>query len=202
MENWKKKSRSKTLLAKGGFMKTYTFYADLHIGSKYLELNILPQTKEQVENENAYDLGDSFDLKNCEPNNLNKLLQRWEKHQDLFSGRYVTGNHSCDQLHGPLDLVVDQSILLTHGDVLWDSAKRLKFRNEKMGQGSGLTQKLLSKFNGNLSKSEKDTLAQYVHNYGCSTVVIGHVHPAKLVDCFVGTIRVICCPRGKTSITI
>lgn len=182
--------------------KLFTFFADTHIGSKYLEMDILPDSRAIIERLNAYDVGDSIELKNCEPRDLAKLRERQHFYQTIFANRYVTGNHSCDKSRGPLDLVIEKGILISHGDILWDEKKRTDFRNERMGQGSGFVQKMLAKKHGTLSKSEKADLANYAAIKLCHTIVIGHVHPEALIDCYVGGIRVICLPRGKTEIII
>jgi predicted phosphodiesterase len=180
-------------------IKKYTIYADTHIGSKYLEKNILPGNIEQVIEENAYDVGDSFEMKNCEPAELSNVACRQFLHRRLFKDRYVSGNHACDIVN--LRLVIDGHIMLIHGDeVLWSPSKFRSFRSEEKGQGSGIVQKLLAMRNGSLSKSEIKQLAHYACLYNCDTIVIGHVHPKELIDAMFDGIRVICCPRGRTEL--
>lgn len=186
--------------AQGAVLKSYSFYADTHIGSKYLGKDILPETSAVMLQENAYDLGDSFEIKNAEPSQCYAIKSAWETHKKLFVGRFVSGNHSVDRGAGPINQIIDGHILLTHGDYpLWDTKKRTEFRNEKSCQGSGFIQKMLATNNGSISNSEARELAAYAKKFkGVDTIVIGHVHPKIVFNKIVDGIRVICVPRGKS----
>ena len=180
----------------------YTIYTDLHIGSPYLEKDILPTTKEQILAENSYDVGDTFEIKNCDPKDLNNLLIRQANFQQLFHGRYVTGNHSVDKGKGIKQIIIGD-ILFIHGDYIFmGQEKAEKFRNEQGGQGSGIIQKIGSKFHGKVSKKEAKQLAEYAKSFGVSTIVTGHVHVKSVFDKVIDGIRVINCPRGRTEINI
>ncbi|MEY2702263.1 MAG: hypothetical protein RLY43_896 [Bacteroidota bacterium] len=181
----------------------YTFYTDTHIGSKYLQMDILPKTIEQIAKENAYTLGDIYELKNCEYPEYPGLLRKFSEYKKLFFGRYLVGNHEIDRGLTPKHLIIDGHICLVHGDyILWGDKKALEFRNEKPAQGSGFIQRMLAKRNGSISNSEAKDLANYANRLGCDVIVCGHVHVKHVFDEDKNGVRVISLPRGKTEITI
>lgn len=182
-------------------MNTYTIYTDLHIGNKYGEMNILPNNPIIIEQQNAIALGDIYDVKNCEKNNLENILKKCEAFSALYKDRMVSGNH--DPKTGPLELIKDGHILFVHGDlVLWDMAKVNAFRAEVPGQGCGLIQRIAAARNGKLGKKDKKLLSDYAKMRKVNCICIGHVHPSKLIDENVDGIRVICFPKGKTVIAL
>jgi predicted phosphodiesterase len=186
-------------------MEKFTFYADTHIGSPYLELNILPKTKDEVIAQNAYDLGDSFEMKNCEKDILADLGFRQSRHFLNFADRYVTGNHQCDKGVGRRHIIIvlkdGRRVIMAHYDyILWGIEKALKFRNERMGQGSGFIQRALAKRNGSISNSDQKLLIDYAKEFMGDIIIGGHVHPKQIFDETKDRVRVICCPRGKTEL--
>lgn len=187
-------------------MTKITIYTDCHIGSKYLEKNILPTTIEQVEAENSFSIGDNYELKNAEKSNILKLNLLYIQHMNLFNGRFCSGNHDLGRDKNYFNLVKEiggKTVLFTHGDFpLWGEKKSMDFRNEKAGQGSGLIQKFLSSHTGGLSKGEKKQLSDYANKYGADVLCCGHLHVKHVFDEAVNGVRIICCPRGRTEIEI
>lgn len=182
--------------------KTYTFYTDTHVYSKYLGMNILPTTAEQVVVENAYFLGDIVEGKNAEPEDCSEMKNYYENLRKLAAGRIVLGNHD-GRFIGVDNITIDGKILITHGDrVLWKRKKSDEFRAERQCQGSGWVQGSLANRNGSISKSEAKQLADYARAFGMKIIVIGHVHPATRFDQMVNGIRVICLPRGKNVLSL
>jgi predicted phosphodiesterase len=182
-------------------------YTDCHVGSKYLELDIMPKTREQVMQENAFCCGDSHEIKNCEPKDLPHIQHLQLEHWKVFEGRFVTGNHSCDKGKMPRHQIIllpnGKKLMITHSDYqLWGEEKALKFRNEKPGQGSGLIQRAMSNWHGSVSKKETKILADYSKSFGADIVCIGHVHPKKIFDEMVDGVRVIVLPRGVTTMEV
>lgn len=175
--------------------KMYTFYCDTHIGS-VSSLDVIPKTEKEILTQNAYDGGDSFEIKHVEKANCANIKNRWETHKKLFAGRYVTGNHSLER--EPFNIVIDNKILLTHGDrVLWSIKKSDDFRDGKACQGSGILQKIWFYRNGSINNSEAKQLATYAKASGQKITVSCHVHVKSKFDKVVDGIRVINLPRGK-----
>jgi len=180
--------------------KMYTFYCDTHIGS-VSPMDIIPTTEKEMLAQNAYDGGDSFEIKNAEKNNCLNIKTRWANHKKLFAGRYVTGNHSLER--EPFDLLIDGKILLTHGDrPLWSTSKSDEFRREKSCQGSGVLQKIWFSRNGSVSNSEAKELANYTIARKGKVSVSCHVHVVSKFDQTVNGIRVINLPRGRSEISV
>ena len=184
-----------------------TVYTDTHIGSKYLELDIMPKTREQVMQENAVCCGDSHEIKNAEPKDLARIQHLQLEHWKVFEGRFVTGNHSCDKGRMPRHQIIilpnGKKLMITHSDYqLWGEEKALKFRNEKPGQGSGMIQRALSNWHGSLSKKESKILAAYANKFDVDILCSGHLHVESVVDKMVDGVRVISCPRGRTVLEV
>ncbi len=158
---------------------------------------ILPTSRDVVEKDNCYALGDIFDLKNAEANELAGLLIEYNEYRELFKDRLVSGNHEGNDL--PINIHLDNKILLTHYDwALWDAAKVNKFRNEKRGQGCGIPQWIASKTHGKVGKTDKKNAAAYAKKYNSTCIIGGHTHTKKLIDEVVDGVRVIFLPVGKT----
>lgn len=190
------------LVCNSALARNITVFCDTHIGSKYLTMDIMPKTVEAMSKGDFFDGGDSYEIKNAEKSQCFNIKSRWEAHKKLFAGRYVTGNHSVDRSVGPLNLLIDKNTLLNHGDILWSSSKRTKFRNEDSCQGSGMIQKALAGRNGSISNSEAKELANYARNFNAKTIITCHVHIASKFDKIVNGIRVINLPRGANLLTI
>lgn len=181
--------------------KQYTFYTDLHLYSIYMDANmhILPTNRQQVLSENAYGLGDIFEVKNAEPNQCNNMQRDYDNYKILFAGRYVNGNHEKTTLTS--DLVIDGHILLTHGDYPMDgAAKSDEFRTSSVRcKGSSLIQKALANINTPISATDAQNMSNYAKNFaGVDMIVSGHRHPAVKYDQVINGIRVVVLPRGKT----
>jgi hypothetical protein len=190
------------LICNVAMARNITVFCDTHIGSKYLTMDIMPKTEDEMKKGDFFDGGDSYEIKNAEKAQCFNIKSRWEAHKKLFAGRYVTGNHSVDRSAGPLNLIIDKTTLLTHGDILWSADKRAKFRNEASCQGSGMIQKALAGRNGSISNSEAKELANYARAFNTKTIITCHVHIASKFDKIVNGIRVINLPRGKNLVTI
>jgi metallophosphoesterase superfamily enzyme len=179
----------------------YNIYTDNHIGvpmQKCPELETM--LAELVTQQNAISLGDNFELKNCEKKDLPRLIKSYQEHKQKFAGRFVSGNHDCQGYSNDYTLTIN-GILFAHGDIiLWGNKKAFDFRSNKMGGGFSFINKIALNRNGSISNSEAKELSAYAKKYNAHTIVIGHVHPAKIFDQNIDGVRVVCCPRGKTSI--
>lgn len=166
-------------------------------------MDILPNSREQVLRENAYGLGDNWEVKNAEKNECTSMQSDYDNYKRLFYGRFVNGNHEMTE-ELP-NLIVDGHILLTHGDYPMEGiVKANEFRNgPKRCAGSGFIQKAIANNHEPISASDAKKLSDYARYYqGVDVIVVGHRHPASRFDQVINGIRVIGLPRGKTSLSL
>jgi len=185
--------------------KQYTFYTDLHLYSIYMDadMHILPTTRQQVLTENAYGLGDVFEVKNAEKNQCANMQRDYDKYKVLFTGRYVNGNH--EMTRDIPNLIIDGHILLTHGDYAVDgTAKANQFRDSGVRcKGSSFIQKAIANNHTPISATDAQNLATYAQHYnGIDTIITGHRHVEVKFDQIVNGIRVISLPRGKNLLNL
>jgi hypothetical protein len=182
--------------------KQYTFYTDLHIYSIYMEMKIMPKTQGQVLSENAYALGDIWEVKHTESNQCINMQRDFDNFKNIFKNRYVTGNHELTKDN--INLIINEHILLTHGDYpMGGTNKANSFREDKKKcKGSSLIQKAIANNHTPISKSDEQALYDYAKYYNVDTIIVGHRHVASIFDKNINGVRIIALPRGKTVLNL
>lgn len=176
------------------------FYADTHlygINSVDIIFNF---------SEDVYLLGDIVDLRNC---SHNRLFEAQETHASILKKlgeRYISGNHELDFEN--LFLVVD-GIYMTHGDYLcWGKKKAVHFRKERKGRSN--IERLFSKIWDYVyrmlpiivnKKLCERAYAEATRN-SCHTVILGHMHPRKLISIIYRGITIYILPQGRTELSL
>ncbi len=187
-------------------MKDFWIYTDCHaftpqsLGTE----NLLNLDRKKVLELNAYSIGDNFDRKNCTPEWKESLEFEYAKHKEIFRDRFLTGNH--DVMHDRYGIIKADNVLLVHGDFVWGDERSEEFRASDAYQGYGIVKQTIAWMRHIIgafyTKSDKDKCAELAKKYMCDTLIMGHKHPAKLIDFMHNGVRIICCPRGYTKVTL
>lgn len=183
-------------------MKIYT---DLHI---YGIRPYVPATLKY--DDDCYYIGDNVDLSNC-PKKLIPQAEALDKEmRERSPGRYVSGNHERDT-KGPFHIVVNNDVLLTHGDIpLWGLEKAMEYRSKKKGKSKWkrFLKNLIwkkAKPNGKptkLSKKQIERCVALANDFKCKTIIMGHRHPGVTYDKVHEGIRVIVLTRGYNELEL
>lgn len=184
-------------------MKTYKIYADLHFFGPH-KINMT----QHLSNTNSVYLGDIYDCSNCKKSDI-KTAMHYKKHlREHIGQRYVSGNHELDTVN---QNYIDKGILFTHGDfVFWGKKKSLKFRNREAGSGTlkRFFVKIIHKYfrplwsPKTLTGKQIDQAYNYARNLKCHTIVMGHLHPKKIINIKYRQVRIIVVPRGLTKMPL
>ena len=154
-------------------------------------------------------LGDIVDLKNCDYNKLQSATTYYNRLKELMGDRYVTGNHEAQSdIEKPY---VINGIAFFHGDsICYGMEESILQRSKKHGAGV-IERWFKKKFSQGrkLNDFTENDLSKYVlglrrafFDYKVHTIVMGHIHPNKLIDAKLPFGRVIVVPRGITEIEI
>jgi predicted phosphodiesterase len=144
--------------------------------------------------------GDIVDVKNAKDvEEAMCLRDRITKH---FGEQYLWGNHEMgfSKLRG----LLREHVFITHGDFeLYGEEKALKRRTAEPGCGVFMRSLkwIGSKFWGvfgwsSLGEKDKIALSRKAFQSGAKVILIGHVHPKKMIDIVYDGIRIIVAPRG------
>ena len=153
--------------------------------------------------------GDIVDLKNCHYKELQSATNAYRKLKEIYGERYLNGNHEAQSdIEKPY---IENGIAFFHGDsICYGMEESILQRSKKHGAGV-IERWFKKKFSQGrkLNDFTENDLSKYVlglrrafFGYQVHTIVIGHIHPNKLIDAKLPFGRVIVVPRGITEIEI
>jgi len=192
--------------------------ADTHKFSLHvLDVNCFP-----VFSGNVYLIGDIVDMKNCKKKEVGLAKRYVNSLRMVYGKRYVSGNHECgfwNYMYIERDgipsitphptLATPEGIMYIHGDMILDLKKWTKARKRK--PGASWWKRLSVGFGGFVrglggekkwSQSRLKKVSAYGKRYRCHTVVMGHMHPARVLDETYNGVRCIAVPRGRTELEL
>ena len=180
----------------------YTVASDIHFfGADPLENITLPSE--------AILTGDIVDLKNCHYKDLQSATNYYRKLKEIYGERYLNGNHEC-QKDADKPYIIN-GIGFIHGDsIAYGYVESQNVRSKKIGAGiiERWFKKKFSQGRRLTDFTESDLnkyvveLRRFFYAYKVHTLVMGHIHPNKLIDAKLPFGRVIVVPRGITEIEI
>ena len=178
-----------------------TFYTDTHFcGVNALACEVLTY------GEDCYYLGDIVDLRTCLKTEVFSAQDLHASILKMAGKNYVSGNHELcfDNL-----FIVKDGIYMTHGDYLsWGEKRASSYRKQSFGSGpvSRFFKRLVSVVRETLpvrlSKPLCERAWAEAKTYGCDKVVIGHLHPKKIIKKVYKGVIIYALPRGKTTLPI
>lgn len=153
--------------------------------------------------------GDIVDIANCKYEDLGSAYTflTWLQNHVEFK---VRGNHECNSVSWPDELMVGKLILIAHGDIsMWGIERSDKFRNQKHGAGSfkralssvldGLRHYWAVRPNDSLIQWVKDAKKRYPELKYC---IFGHSHPNQIIEFEVDGVKAMILPRGVNDINL
>lgn len=177
------------------------FYSDLHFFAPH-SIEIKLEFGSDI-----YYIGDIIDMANCKKDKVSEADSYRIFLKNNCKGNFLNGNH---ELSLDTDIFIKRKgICITHGDIFdWEKEKFDYWRTKKKPGKKAIKRfgvKILHFFRkikskGSISKKTMTKAAQYAKEQKCHTIVFGHKHPAKLVDQIHDGIRIVCVPRGKTTV--
>lgn len=163
---------------------------------------------------NTYLLGDIVDFKNCRKKDLDEAISYYDRLKFIFEDKMIDGNHEISK--GDHYLTVEtlegKTVGFTHGHrIFWSTEKVIDWENRPVkGIGAFKEFKLtvahelrtLFKTSKSLSKSNQNKCLEYMKNYNLDVLLLGHIHPKKLIDIEIEGKRVVVCERGRNTIIL
>lgn len=162
----------------------------------------------------VYLAGDIFDFANCPTKDLSALLTEAILIINLvksLGGCFVLGNHECNCVPGINEIIINESILITHGDIpMWGKERSDKFRSQTPGAG-WFKRNLIAKFIDSLrhllavrpNKNLLDWVDEKKKQYpNLKTVIMGHSHPPATVEFVRGLVYGMIMKRGVNDVNV
>jgi UDP-2,3-diacylglucosamine pyrophosphatase LpxH len=157
----------------------------------------------------CYLLGDIVDIANCRYKDLDQAL----KDLKMIAGKtnYCRGNHECNAVDAPDEILIWDQVLLTHGDYAsWGKERSDKFRNKKWG-ASWFKRNFISKpidalrrfKEAGVNENNLQYLFEAKKRYpNLRYVIHGHGHPGSIIHYEAHGVKVLMLPQGISDIGI
>jgi predicted phosphodiesterase len=189
-------------------LKKYIVFTDCHkFGADPSPNIVFPKTREEVIATNSISIGDNFDLYNAPKKEVENCRKERDEHYRIFGNSCVSGNHDLETDTKSLFKIVDDHILISHGDVLfWGMDMAMSFRSKKAGSVYlyRVWARAVSKFRTftGAGMSEKNIMecVKAAKAVKCDVVVTGHRHCKHMIVAERDGVTVINLPRGRNEV--
>lgn len=162
--------------------------------------------------ENVFYLGDNWEFKNIPKSKVTKYIQKYNaflKYCETTGTNVLNGNHEVNVGMISLDietLYEGDDVALEHGDIAFEGYEyHDRWMRRKPGKSRrvifGIKLKNLLRNRSGAKKFSKpriERLLKRAHLLGVKTLVVGHFHPAIVIDEVHKGIRLIGVPRGRS----
>ena len=161
----------------------YTFHNDYHLFGVNQLMKPTPENIARIfhpENELEYDIGDNWELENCEYKDVNLVQHYINKYAKLYGPkRFNPGNHGV-QHDRDFMMHINEDVGVMHGDeICWPLERSIKFRAGEPGAGFLKRQvwgRLIADHNGNISREDMERFEAVAIRENKKKIIIGHTH--------------------------
>ena len=179
------------------------FYTDIHeYAPNIINCPIIPGP-------NKVYVGDNIDLANVAKDQVGSAEKRLKGLAEKEWLLWKNGNHERQKDSDTLSKLTD-AIGCMHGDgIFWDKKKSDKYRSKDHGAGFlkrklwvNALESLENGWDRAVSKSDLERFYQHCLSNGVNCIIVGHLHPKKLLNIKYKGMTLIVLPRGYTELDI